>query len=500
MTLPSPQLVFFGDSLTDDGNLLALTEGLVDESYRAEIGTDGRISNGAVYSEYVADLLGLTVSDNYAVAAAKALGVAELGERIIKSGYEEALLVPPDDPRLAQDINLAGQLSRFYGDYQGTDLTDTTAFFLIGANDYGAIDLSDQENLWSTAITTLYQVAGATAQAVRDIVDYGLGEVVVSNLPMATFFPSLADATPDQKAQADLFLQISNGILEATVAGLADEGVPVRMLNLEAVTTAITEDPAGFGLLAPLDLTLQEGAPEDLDAYDADQVAFWDSLHPTTATHGIIGGYVAHALTDPVSALTDYSNWAFQDQGDDLVLAYGGNDLVATGAGNDLILGGSGNDWLNGGRDDDLLSGGSGNDQLTGAGGNDILGGGPGDDTLRGGFGNDLLIGGTGSDTALGGFGADNFLFTEPNLIGGEIATDLIDGGYGEDTLYLVLSAETLAAQGEALTGADPDAALAGLGLEVRNVENIVLIEGRDGLSDLVGWTQFDTADLWGLT
>lgn len=93
-------------------------------------------------------------------------------------------------------------------------------------------------------------------------------------------------------------------------------------------------------------------------------------------------------------------------QGDDVVIALGGNDR---------LLGGEGNDNLYGGEGDDVL---------IGAGGNDKLWGGGGTDTLEGGKGNDTYI--LGGDTELDPDNGGN-----PSQIGTDNSDQIVEGKNG---------------------------------------------------------------------
>src|SRR5918997_1573013 len=107
-------IYFFGDSLTDDGNLFAAAQGLVSaEAFSAYVGAGGRISNGPTYAEYVDDLLGLPESGNYAFAGAEAAGRQRLGDFIEEFSGGGALLVAGTGPRAGPDINLGAQNDRF---------------------------------------------------------------------------------------------------------------------------------------------------------------------------------------------------------------------------------------------------------------------------------------------------------------------------------------------------------------------------------------------------
>lgn len=89
----------------------------------------------------------------------------------------------------------------------------------------------------------------------------------------------------------------------------------------------------------------------------------------------------------------------------------------------------SGADTITTGDGDDVIRGHKGRDTLNGGGGDDILDGGLSNDTLIGGAGQDFLYGGKGHDTLNGGANED--------FLRGGPGDDLMTGGSGDDTFVL---------------------------------------------------------------
>lgn len=486
----TPQFAFFGDSLTDNGNLFRVSEGLVDDAFRiAETGWNGRISNGPTYAEHIAPLLGLAPSLNYAIASAEALGPQTLRDYAISAGQQDKIIVPLDDPDLLFDMNLGGQIDRFAQDTAGEDRSNVKAFVLIGANDYGGAGLADLTE-------TMLRIVGRTLDLASELEALGVDEVIVSGLPAARFLPSFAELPPDLLDAAETLLDSHNGILESGVDVLRLFGGSVRFLDLAPYTEAIADDPDQFGILAPWGLTLRDGDPAQVALYDADQVGFWDSIHATGATHGVLGSLIAHA--DRAVVLGGRGNTRDTGDGDDLVLANAGQDTIDAGLGEDRVFLGRGDDfaWLRAGRD--MGSGGSGDDTILGGAGADVLAGGSGNDLLKGQKGNDVLIDGLGDDTLRGGAHDDLFIFFEDGLLGGaDAGTNRMTGGNGSDRLILVLGDEAAESYSAA---ASRKAGLALLGIAAVGIETVDVVSGRAGLDTaLAAEHWFGEADLWGL-
>ena len=492
------QVVYFGDSLTDDGNLLAFAQMIVNPAAIDGLaGPTGSASDGPTHAVYTRDLLGIP-TQNYAVASAEVDGVQDLAFVAENFGLQDDVIVAPDDPLLDIDINLNGQVGRFLDDNQGADLSDTTAFVFIGSNDYNEVDLESDTVIRDVLAKMDAIISGIIAEAQR-LSDAGVDRILISTLPAADFYSGAALLDDSDLLLANAVFSVQNLILGRAVDELAATGVNVELYDITKITNALTEDPTAFGFIAPPGTLLID--PDTLDSYDRDQVFATDELHPSTAAHGVIGAFNAFAFAGGTTTqLSDRFDFHRGGDTDDFVSGLGGTDIILGGLGDDIVLGGTGNDTLSGQRGADLLSGGSDDDLLRGGLGNDILGGGEGDDVLLGGGGRDLLVDGLGSDVARGGRGADTFIYTEAALIGGAPGDiDHFDGGQGRDRLIVVLGEDSFDTLEADLEGDAPDAALASLGITAVSIETIIAIDGRDGLDVFAFAPWYEDADLWGL-
>ena len=353
-------------------------------------------------------------------------------------------------------------------------------------------------------------------------------KVILYTFPGADFFPGAAFAPPQQIALADLAFQGHAEGIQQGAALLNAQGLETVVVPLAEITDEISADPTAFGFLASgpallgfgtdVQIVPNPASPIGVDilvppnpavaGLDLDQVIFFDFLHPTAATHGIFAAFTEAVLTADTVFLDDLPNKVKTSKGEDLVLAGGGDDDIKTRDGDDVIFGGLGDDKVKAGKGDDIVGGGSGDDKIKGEAGDDVLAGNAGDDDIRGGKGNDALIGGLGSDRLRGDKGDDVFFYVDAALIGGVTGadTDRIDGGKDHDTLYLVVS-DAVRAEVEATLADGPGKGgrweFEALGLEVRKVEQVVLLDSRADLDDIAApaglQEVLDLAELWNL-
>ena len=216
-------------------------------------------------------------------------------------------------------------------------------------------------------------------------------------------------------------------------------------------------------------------------AFDLDEIAFFDSLHPTAAYHDLIASFYTAALTEKVSFLTAASDRTLGSSYKDLIFAKAGNDEIQGKRADDVIFGGLGNDMVGGGQDRDIVVGGAGNDTVIGNLGGDIVVGSDGDDRVLGRRGSDILIGSTGNDDMRGGSGNDLFIQqidrTAP-------ANDIVRGGLGRDVLFLEVDGadfETVQSRLEGFRSNQRFQLLVGENsIELYSIERVVLGQSND--------------------
>lgn len=470
----------FGDSLSDNGAIAALTGGAipaqtltgtnlagtpVDFAAR-EIFYDGKFTNGDVYAATSARLLEISSDtstfydnfsgSNYAVGGATATDLSSFGG--------------------TANSTLADQVSTFQtalAGLQGSDadkqafLASSAASILIGLNDLNAIATAatatgtiDMSVINSGVAEVVQQMAAGSQQ----LAAAGVGTIVLNTLPGGSFFPSsqpLIDFFgPGTAALFDQVSEAVNANLRAIGSGLEAAGVKVEIVDFFSLAKEIAGDKGTFGFLS-LGSLLPNGNAQTvllIDDIPIDQVGFLDPVHFTAELHEVFGAFQALTLanTQIDDAGAGGSLYGSDDQetifarggadriyasgGDDVIFAGAGKDIVYGGDGDDVAFGGTGNDKVYGGNGGDVLSGGAGKDHVYGGEGNDVLAGNAGDDYLNGGAGNDVLTDGLGDDIVYAGSGDDIVVYKAAGTIGGTNGQDedVFFGGSGTDTLLIV--------------------------------------------------------------
>lgn len=536
--------IILGDSLSDNGLFHDLASAFLTNEVPFQ--TDHTnysqsFTNGTVYADTWMELSGVEDDSylNFALGGADATDVSLIGEYIAEySGLvaqngdifsivtdQNPVITDPESPYfgaiLAEwDINLAGQVNRYFEYFDDDPEAYTTASIFIGANDLSRFEFNIFDYLLFGQVEEFAdEIAGSIEAAARRLADDGVDQIVLNTLPIAQLFYAWEDANFLERAIGkDLVEATSNAILDAG-ARLQNDGIETEVIRIDILSHDLNYDAEtfGFGTVQPV-LLGYGGDPEWVETSEGsgvyepifaqnpnagewrvDQRLFYDEIHPTEALHDVLAVFSHEYVTSDVLVGSGSDNTLWTAATDDLVLGLDGDDDLRMRRGDDVAIGGRGDDRIDGNNGSDVLIGGQGNDSLTGGRGSDLLAGSAGSDLLKGSSGSDILIGGTDGDVMRGGSEHDQFIFIEDVLTAADdVNGGSMNGGRGNDKLWLVLSDETLLALGTDASSQD----LATLGLTVSRIEMFEVIDyaALDALSfDGNLGDRLDEAQLWGL-
>jgi phospholipase/lecithinase/hemolysin len=255
------QVVVLGDSFSDNGNLYAMT-GNPGPPY-----WQGRISNGPVWVEYLAEKLGVPLRDCAWAGATTGVG------NEVDGGTVDALGA----------FGLPGMTTACQGLL--ADPVDPNALYVLwgGGNDCKAAlaDPAEAVAVIGKAVTNLVTMV-VTLQSL------GAMRILVLNLQDFANSPGFLH----EDAQTRYF--VSQGVLAFNQALKVNLPLGVHQVDAWALFEDVASDPEEYGLDNVTDqLIMAPGA-------DPDRYFFWDGMHPATAGHAIIADALYRSVAPTV--------------------------------------------------------------------------------------------------------------------------------------------------------------------------------------------------------
>jgi phospholipase/lecithinase/hemolysin len=269
------QLVIFGDSLSDTGNLSRALGGLFPPPPFFE----GRLSNGPLWLEYLAPELGISQVANFSVAGSTT-GRTNIAS--LQAGVNLGNL-----PGMLDQIDLfSNQLAA-----SGAPFVNPNALYVVwaGANDFLALSPQPLK-----AIQSVLDSVDNVAQSVITLAGLGAKTIVVPNIPNLAITPFVAarNLTP----QAAIFSTLFNTLLQGTLGGLESQlGIDIVQVDVFSLSSAIAQRPTEFGFTNATTPLFQSLASQP----NPDTFVFADDFHPTTAVHRLISDGVKRSLSAP---------------------------------------------------------------------------------------------------------------------------------------------------------------------------------------------------------
>lgn len=287
---PYSGMVVFGDSLSDSGNNALLlsnfgTQPLPpvvianDGSYSRIPSAAGTYSNGMVWTQYLAQSLGLTLTPSLAGGTNFAFGGAQTG------------IDGSDVPQIPGfPFSMRTQLNTFLGATGG--IADPNALYIVaggGNNIRAALEaIAAGADPNTTAAATVADYANDMAGLVSSLKTAGAQHVLVLNTPNFGLTP-LANALGVSALATNLSFA-----MDAQLAG-ALAGAGVKTFDMFSFMTGVVGAGAASGFS---NWTNACGAA--VNACDVNTALFWDGIHPTTLAHQQLAAAVlAVAVPEP---------------------------------------------------------------------------------------------------------------------------------------------------------------------------------------------------------
>lgn len=295
---PIKEIVFFGDSLTDNGNLYHYTRVLPKSPPYYE----GRFSNGLVWSERMASIYPGLTYENYAVG----------GATVVLRGPIQGSL----------PVNLGEEVRDYLIRTGSHDRSHTLFSIWMGANDYLVSDRDDVSQLTTNVIES-------TMNTVQLLMDKGANNFMLMDLPDFAKVPYYLHR-PEQIPRASILAQLHH---EKMIAAINELRIlhPDKVflyIDIYALFNDIFLRPDFYnekyhshvtdmstaclvGGIVTLNME-QRQSPSIMEMYSTGQAAqynptvcdnpddhmFWDALHPTTVMHNVLAQIVAEKLAE----------------------------------------------------------------------------------------------------------------------------------------------------------------------------------------------------------
>ena len=273
-------MIAFGDSLSDTGNFLALTTSLPAHFPtplpQAGEYSAGRFSHGAVAVEWLANGLGVALQ-NYASGGAKTGAGGQL-----------------------PGTGLQSQLGLFANSLGGAAVDPNALYFVWG----GANDLRDitPATFFSTINSTINHLTGI----VGSLYQLGARNFLLPNLPDIGLTPEARSGGPGVMGGATFASETFNNGLASAYGMLAGSlvGEHFAYVDIMSVQRSLTAGSPGNGFsnVSQGCFTGYVGVA-GVQCADPSGYLYWDKVHPSAATHAVLGAQMLAAVPEPQTML-----------------------------------------------------------------------------------------------------------------------------------------------------------------------------------------------------
>jgi outer membrane lipase/esterase len=299
--------VVFGDSLSDAGNVAALSGLPAGNSFTTNF--------DPVYAQIVGANFGFDIT-NYSPFIAGSVGT-DYATGGACASPDSATFTCVNDPSGVGLFSVTGQLSSYLAANGG--VADPNALYSVWS---GANDIFTAVNNPATAQANTGIAAATTIGLISQLQNAGARYIIVFNLPDLGLIPANV-GTPNQLGGSQLTI-VYNTTFNAGLAGLGDGIIPVDVYGLvnDAIGnpslygfTDVTHGACGVGASSVACGPQGSGLPFTYAPGTNDTFLFADGDHPTGAGHRLLAQAVLaeHAAPTQISMLGEAGLKAYED-------------------------------------------------------------------------------------------------------------------------------------------------------------------------------------------
>jgi phospholipase/lecithinase/hemolysin len=320
------QVIVFGDSLSDDGNIAHRARDLVGFSYPSSNFnySDYRFTDdtntspaanlyvGTWHEQLEKTFLGLAVAKNSLDGGTD----YAFGGATTKDGTQDRTIINNPFPFGGGDFSITiDNMGKQINDYLASHAADPNALYILWGGGNDLFDDFSAQNVTDTA-TRVGMLMIRLANA-------GARNFLIPNVPPLGAVPnSFGDpnrvAGLDQ-ASASYRTQLSSAV-GSVVKGFAGNGITIHLYNLDVWLGLIRVlgQPAKYNFVNTID------SAQDASGVNPDQYLFWDDIHPTTGGHHELANEANRLLSGQIAPLgkaTNISTRGIVGTGEDVLIA-----------------------------------------------------------------------------------------------------------------------------------------------------------------------------------
>ena len=283
------EVVVFGDSLSDPGNVFALTGNVSNTPY-AVIPTWPYATGGLHFSNGKTWIEQRPAGNVNAQSSGPAYQVRGVFTNYAVGGSRAR---PASGGLLQGDLTV--QVQNYLTDFGGAARQGATHVIFIGGNDVrDALEAGGGP----ASLAILDAAVKAVAFNMQTLYLAGATHFVVVNAPDLGLVPAVRLLGPAVQTGATALSAGYNAGLAAVVAGLNAglPGVHIVLVDLFDFLQDVVAHPADYGLTDAIDMCITPGVKGNAKCSNPNDHLFWDGIHPTSAGHALLANLIGAAL------------------------------------------------------------------------------------------------------------------------------------------------------------------------------------------------------------
>lgn len=301
------EMIVFGDSLSDPGNVFALTGSVSVRPYNAGNVPDApypvgglHFSNGETWAEQLSALLKLKGGTGPALRAPVFTNYAFGGSRAA--------------PSAGGAFDISAQVSQYLSSTGGSADDDALYVVYFGGNDVRdalvVFNATFEQTLLSggtlseafaaatvAAEALLYEAVTSIAENIIALNSAGARHFLVPGVPNLGLVPAIRELGPNAVALAsNLSSNFNNGLLVSMA--FLENVIPVNFTYFDvfSLTSNVAATPEAYGLLNGTDACITPEVNQGAICKRPDDYLFWDGIHPTRVGHRVLAESALSAL------------------------------------------------------------------------------------------------------------------------------------------------------------------------------------------------------------